>query len=104
MVEPALARVKKGSNASFLCMSHEEVIWEFSSGSLPANSITKNGYKKNSYSLIIYNVTPQNVGTYSCLGKDNRDVHFFGKAELQIISERSHFFIRLINACCSCKY
>ncbi len=94
---PVNTTVSVGASAVFLCLSNQDVIWEFNDGILPINVKTeKRATEYISNWLSIPEVQQFNEGTYTCSAYYRSTLIFEDKAYLNIKSIYIGYMISII--------
>lgn len=74
-----------GSSVKIQCVSHSDVVWTLNGEALKNLSISK--LKENVYVLVVSLLKNDDVGLYTCYGRDDKDdkyTSFYSIAEIYI--------------------
>ncbi len=97
-IYPKIQHIKIGHNAEFFCESNNPVQWKFNGGNLPSNAVaSKSTFGSKTYSLRIYNATPNNTGTYNCHGEYQYYSIFIANSSLHVSTSNSKKSNSMIN-------
>ena len=96
-VVPNRMKAKVGQDVAFTCTSDEEVRWIYSRGPLPPNARQHHQYKTVEHNLVIKSVVSNNTGTYTCEGKERKELHhFYAEGKLIVLDGKYSTFQGLI--------
>jgi len=84
-VFPSKKSILKGESAEFVCLSNQEVQWDWNGQSLPQTAIEKRANNNSLMNILLINKARLNdAGTYSCSLYDQRELVFRYQVILEV--------------------